>query len=368
MLSRLLVSLVIGSFLAPSVNAQDSPQLDRFKLLQFQKSANEVAPVETAAQWSIRREAILLGMQQVMGKYPGTQERLDPSIEVVEEADAGTYIRRLITYQSEAEPGADGRTPAYLCIPKDVLAGKRKAAAVLCLHPTDNTVGHKVVVGLGGRAGRQYATELAERGYVTISPAYPHLANYWPNLGKLGYVSGTMKAIQDNSRALDLLETLDYVDTSKGFAAIGHSLGGHNAIYTAVFDQRISVIVSSCGFDSYRDYYGGAERVWFFGKGWCQIRYMPRLSDYRGRLNEIPYDFPELLGALAPRPIFVNAPLHDSNFVAASVDRCADAARPVYKLLGDDKNLVIRHPDSDHNFPDAMRQEAYQLIDSVLRP
>ena len=368
MFSRLLVSMAISCLLTSSVGAQDSQRLDRFKLLQFQNSANELLPVETAAQWSTRRDAILTAMQQVMGNYPRTKTRLDPSIEVVEDADAGTYIRRLITYQSETESGADGRTPAYLCIPKDVLVGKRKAAAVLCLHPTDNTVGHKVIVGLGGRVGRQYAAELAELGYVTISPAYPHLANYWPNLGKLGYVSGTMKAIQDNSRALDLLETLDYIDTSKGFAAIGHSLGGHNAIYTAVFDQRISVIVSSCGFDSYRDYYGGAENVWFFGKGWCQIRYMPRLSDYRGRLNEIPYDFPELLGALAPRPVFVNAPLHDSNFVAASVDRCADAARPVYKLLGDDKSLVIRHPDSDHNFPDDMRAEAYQLIDSVLRP
>tara|TARA_R110002072_G_scaffold271038_2_gene430964 strand:- start:84103 stop:85245 length:1143 start_codon:yes stop_codon:yes gene_type:complete len=368
MISRLLLSVAITSSLISILEAQDLPQLDRFKLLQFQKPTNDVAPVETAAQWSIRREAILTAMQQVMGRYPGTKDRLDPSIEVVEEADAGTFIRRLITYQSEAEPGLDGRTPAYLCIPKDVLAGKRKAAAVLCLHPTDNSVGHKVVVGLGGRAGRQYAAELAERGYVTISPAYPHLANYWPNLGKLGYVSGTMKAIQDNSRALDLLETLDYIDTTKGFAAIGHSLGGHNSIYTAVFDQRISVVVSSCGFDSYRDYYGGVERVWFFGKGWCQIRYMPRLSDYRGRLDEIPYDFPELLGALAPRQVFVNAPLHDSNFVAASVDRCAEAARPVYKLLGSDKSLVIRHPDSDHNFPDDMRQEAYELIDSVLRP
>jgi hypothetical protein len=365
---HLLTSALVFVVAASGLQAQEKPQLDRFNLLQFRASTGQVSSVTSPAEWQHRRASILAGMQQVMGKYPGTTTRLEPAIEVVEEADAGTYIRRLITYQSEAEPGADGRTPAYLCIPKDVLAGKRKAAAVLCLHPTDNTVGHKVVVGLGGRAGRQYAAELAERGYVTISPAYTHLANYWPNLGKLGYVSGTMKAIQDNSRALDLLETLDYVDTSKGFGAIGHSLGGHNAIYTAVFDQRISVIVSSCGFDSYRDYYGGAERVWFFGKGWCQIRYMPRLSDYRGRLAEIPYDFPELLGALAPRPVFVNAPMHDSNFVAASVDRCAAAARPVYKLLGDEKNLVIRHPDSDHNFPDDMRAEAYKLIDSVLLP
>jgi hypothetical protein len=367
MTARSIVPALFVLLATAQVHAQTRTRLDRENLLQY-RAAGNVNLVTSPAEWQNRRREILTGMQQVMGKYPGTADRLDPTIEVVEEADAGTYIRRLITYQTEPESGTDSRTPAYLCIPKDVLTGKRKAEAVLCLHPTDNTVGHKVVVGLGGRAGRQYAAELAKRGYVTISPAYPHLANYWPNLGKLGYVSGTMKAIQDNSRAIDLLETLEYVDTLRGVGAIGHSLGGHNAIYTAVFDQRISVIVSSCGFDSYLDYYGGAERVWLFGKGWCQIRYMPRLSDYRGRLDEIPYDFHELLGALAPRPLFVNAPTRDSNFVAASVDRCADAARPVYKLLGDEKSLVIRHPDSDHNFPDEMRTEAYELIDSVLRP
>ena len=107
---------------------------------------------------------------------------------------------------------------------------------------------------------------------------------------------------------------------------------------------------------------------WYFGQGWCQIRYMPRLSNYRGRLEEIPYDFHELLGALAPRPLFVNAPLHDSNFRWKSVDQCAAAARPVYKLLGGEGNLIIEHPDSDHNFPDELREGAYRTIDSVLRP
>lgn len=371
MISRLLLSCLAVLVASSQTSAQSNSRANRSNLLLFRTASGSVRQITTPAEWNKRRQQILAGMQQVMGKYPIPNDRPGPSIRIVEEADAGGYIRRLITYQSEVSPDSSAEnfhTPAYLCIPKDVLAGKRKAAAVLCLHPTDNAVGHKVVVGLGGRAGRQYAAELAERGYVTISPSYPHLANYYPNLGKLGYVSGTMKAINDNSRAIDLLETLDYVDTSRGVGAIGHSLGGHNAIYTAVFDQRVSVIASSCGFDSYVDYYGGAERVWFFGKGWCQIRYMPRLSDYRGRLEEIPYDFHELLAALAPRPLFVNAPLHDSNFVATSVDRCADAARPVYKLLGDEKNLVIRHPDSNHNFPDDMRAEAYELIDSVLRP
>ena len=359
---------VIGVLLAVLVSivavaeAADLKRLDADNLLQFHGDGGAVQPVKAAADWAKRRAEIVVGMQAVMGRFPGDDRRGPVKVKVLEDVDAGTFRRRLIGYRVDE----DMLTPAYLCIPKDVLAGRRKAAAVLCLHPTDNRVGHKVVMGLGGRAGRAYGKELAERGYVTLSPAYPHLANYWPNLGGQGYVSGTMKAIWDNSRGLDLLASFDFVDSSRGFGAIGHSLGGHNAIYTAVFDKRITVVASSCGFDSYQDYYDGTERVWRFGAGWCQIRYMPRLSNYRGRLTEIPYDFQELLGALSPRPVFVNAPLRDGNFRYRSVDRCAKAAKPIYRLLGATGRLVIRHPDSDHNFPDAMREEAYCTIDGVL--
>jgi len=346
----------------PAAEAPD--RLDRNNLLQYRDAGGEVRPVKTPEDWEKRRAEILRGMQAVMGRLPGDDRRVPLDVKVDEEADAETYVRRLITYQSEPK----SRTPAYLCIPKDVLAGKRTAPAVLCLHPTDNKVGHKVVLGLGGRAGRQYAAELAERGYVTLSPSYPHLANYWPDLEGPGYASGTMKAIYDNTRGLDLLESMPQVDDSRGFGAIGHSLGGHNAIYTAVFDSRITVLASSCGFDSYLHYYDGADRVWHFGKGWCQTRYMPRLAYYRGRLEEIPYDFHELLGALAPRPFFVNAPLHDGNFRWKSVDECAIAANPAYELLGGEGKLIIKHPDCDHNFPDELREEAYKVIDSVLRP
>ncbi|MCA9215439.1 MAG: acetylxylan esterase [Planctomycetales bacterium] len=356
-----LICVVIWAFVCANVGAQSS-RLDRTNLLQFRDADGNVMPVASPEDWSVRRAEIVRAMQAVMGALPGAEKRIELDVRIEEDVDMGAYSRRLITYQSEP----DSRVPAYLCVPKSAGASSR-VAAVLCLHPTDNTVGHKVVVGLGGRAGRQYASELAELGYVTISPAYPHLANYWPNLSKLGYVSGTMKAIWDNTRALDLLESMDEVDSSKGFAAIGHSLGGHNAIYTAVFDERISAVVSSCGFDSFSDYYDGDERNWFFGKGWCQIRYMPRMSDYRGRLEAIPFDFHELLAALAPRKVFLSAPLHDSNFRWKSVDRCVEAARPVYELLGANESLSVQYPDCDHNFPDDMRRLAYDAIGSVLR-
>ena len=130
-------------------------------------------------------------------------------------------------------------------------------------------------------------------------------------------------------RGLDLLELLPFVK-SAAFAAIGHSLGGHNSVYTAVFDERIKVVVTSCGLDSYLDYYGGDEKVWLPEKGWTQTRYMPRLAGYRGRLKDIPFDFHEMIGALAPRHVLIIAPTKDSNFRAASVDRIVASARPIF--------------------------------------
>jgi len=270
-------------------------------------------------------------------------------------------VRRLVSYASE--PG--GRVPAYLLIPKGALAGRQPVPAVLCLHPTDNRFGHKVVVGLGGRPNRQYAQELAERGYVTLAPSYPLLANYQPDLRRLGYESGTMKAIWDNIRGVDLLLSLPFVKRC-GVGVIGHSLGGHNAVFTAVFDERIKVIVSSCGLDSFLDYQGCSD-PWSPGRGWCQQRYMPKLAEYKGRLEDIPFDFHELIGALAPRHCLIIAPLHDGNFQWRSVDRIAKAARQVYRLYGVPDRLRVEHPDCGHDFPAAMRAKAYKLFDAVLK-
>jgi len=340
-----------------------SGRLPRENLLVFRDKSGAVQSVKNASDWQLRRQSIVQGMESVMGKLPGADKRcpLDPQIE--EEFDGGTYVRRLISYSSE--PGS--RVPAYLLIPKSVLAGKTKAPAVLCLHGTNNVVGHGAVVGLGETPNRNYATELAQRGYVTLAPNYPLLAKYQPDIEALGWESGTLKAVWDNIRGLDLLESFDFVERERGFATIGHSLGGHNSVYTAVFDDRLKVIVSSCGLDSYLDYYQGKEANWFPQKGWCQTRYMLKLADYRGRLEEIPFDFHEMIAALAPRRVLIIAPLKDSNFRHESVDRVVKAARPIFELLGRSDDLLVKHPDCEHDFPAEMRQMAYELIDMTLK-
>jgi hypothetical protein len=352
-----------NAFADESESAVSVPRLPRDNLLVYRGENNQHVPVKTIDDWLKRRDEIRRGMQAVMGKLPGKEKRGPLEVKVDEEVDCGSYVRRLITYASEP----DSRVPAYLCIPKTLLEDNGKQSpAILCLHGTDNVVGHGVVVGLGGRPNRQYASELAERGYVTLAPNYPLLAKYQPDIKALGWESGTLKAVWDNMRGLDLLESLPYVKP-KAFGAIGHSLGGHNAVYTSVLDERIQVIVSSCGLDSFLDYYNGDEKNWLPEKGWAQTRYMLRLSDYRDRLQEIPFDFHELIGALAPRHVLIVAPLKDSNFRADSVDRIAAAASPIFKLYGHPTRLRIQHPDCDHDFPPEMRRAAYELFDAVLR-
>ena len=275
--------------------ADPAPRLPRDNLLLYRGEDGKPVPVKTVADWAKRRAEIVRGMESVMGKLPDNKAPCPLDVKTEEEVDCGTYVRRLITYASE--PGS--RVPAYLLIPKDVLKKQKRVPAILCLHGTDNVVGHGTVVGLGTRPNRAYAQELAERGYVTLAPNYPLLAKYQPDLKKLGWKSGTLKAVWDNKRGLDLLASLPFVDGSK-MGAIGHSLGGHNSVYTAVFDDRLKVIVSSCGLDSYLDYYNGDEKNWQPEKGWCQTRYVPALAEYRGRLADIPFDFHEMIGALAP--------------------------------------------------------------------
>ena len=344
----LLLSLSAGVVQAQTNSAP--ARLDRGQLLVYHDRQGAPQPVKSIPDWTKRREEIVRGMEAVMGPLPGKEKRCALDLKYEEETDEGSYVCRVVSYASESK----SRVPAWLLVPKEALKSGAKFPAVLCPHPT------------GPVGVPDYARELAARGYVTLTPNYPLLGRYEPDLQTLGWQSGTMKAIWDNIRGLDLLDSLPYVRHGR-YGAIGHSLGGHNSIYTAVFDPRIKIVISSCGFDSYLDYYNGDPANWQPERGWCQTRYMPGLTNYAGRLADIPFDFHEMIGALAPRPIFINAPLHDINFKHDSVDRVVAAALPVYRLYGKPENLRVEHPDCGHEFPAAMRQEAYEQLDQVLR-
>jgi len=137
---------------------------------------------------------------------------------------------------------------------------------------------------------------------------------------------------------------------------IGHSLGGHNSLFVAAFDPRIRAVVSSCGFTSFAKYKGGDL------KGWSHAGYMPRITTMFGNSPQrMPFDFKDVLSLIAPRPVFINAPVGDSNFDVSGV---RDTVAAVRHLFGD--NLHVVYPDAGHSFPKAAREQAYAFLEKAL--
>ena len=327
---------------------------DHLDLLYYLDADGKKHAVRTTADWERRRTHVLANMQLVTGPLPDRSKLVPLDVKVEEDVRVGDLLRRKLTFQSEP----DDRVPAYLFIPpsKDT----EKLPAILCLHQTTK-IGKSEPAGLGPKTNLQYALELANRGYVTLAPDYPSFGDHpYDFAAHPQWKSGTMKAIWDNTRAIDLLQSLPQVDPDR-IGAIGHSLGGHNAIFTAVFDDRVKAVVTSAGFTRFHKYYNGNL------KGWTSDRYMPRISTiYNNDPDKVPFDFPELLATIAPRAVFVNAPLRDDNFEVSGVKDSVAAAEHVFKLLNATDNLKVIYPDAPHDFPPDAREQAYRFLDRHL--
>jgi hypothetical protein len=349
-----MVAVLTGFLLCafPSLAQQN---INHANLLEYYDSKGKLISVSTPTDWYHRRKQILDGMQLAMGDLPDRYDLVDLDIKIVDEIKGKGFIRQSITFASE--PG--DRIPALLYIPSGVKK-EDKLPAMLALHPT-GPLGKLIVAGEGPLDNRQYGLELAQRGYVVLCPDYPSFGDYDYDFEQDNYLSGTMKGISNHMRCVDLLESLEFVNSER-IGVIGHSLGGHNAMFVGVFDQRLKVIVSSCGWTPFHDYYGGDI------KGWTSMRYMPRLKEnYFLDPNLVPFDFYEVVGALAPRPFFSNSPLHDSNFSVEGVKKGITEATKIYQLLDEDEKIRVTYPDCEHDFPTKIRLDAYNFIDDAIK-
>ncbi len=323
--------------------------------LDWFSEKGEEQPIQSVEDWEQRRNAILDGFQEAIGVLPPRDDLPDLDIQISDTESNDAYSRHTINFQSEA----DDRTPAYLYIPKNI--GKNaKRVGIVALHPT-HKIGKGVVDGQSDKPNRAYARELAMRGHVVIAPDYLSFGEYSDyDFANDNWETGTAKAIWNHMRCVDLLLERDDVDSEK-IASIGHSLGGHNAIFHAVFDERVKVVVSSCGWTPFHDYYEGNI------KGWTSDRYMPSLLDrYSLDPDKVPFDFYELVAALAPRAFFSNSPLHDANFDWRGVEKAAPKVRRIYELYDVPEKLRIAYPNADHDFPDLIRLESYEFIENTF--
>jgi dienelactone hydrolase len=327
---------------------------DHAHLLIYKDAEGNDRPVRSPADWARRREHILLNMQLVMGPLPDPCRRVPLDMQIIDEVPLPGCTRRKITFAAEG----NDRVPAYLLFPED-LPGK--APAMLCPHPSGPRGKESPADFSYDSPNVHFAIELAQRGYVTLAPDYPGFGEYRYDPYAHGYVSATMKGIWNHVRAVDLLQSLAEVDGAR-IGAIGMSMGGHNSMFVSAFDPRIKAVISCCGFNAFPKYYGGNLT------GWSHKGYMPRIAEvYDKDPRKMPFDFPEVVAALAPRPFFTSSSVDDPNFEVSGVRDCIAAAQPVYELLGAGDKLVAVYPVAGHDFPQETRFMAYDWLDRQLK-
>lgn len=323
---------------------------------------DQTIAIQDLAQWELKRESIQTCLFEIMGNPPikrNTRSILVDHVEVLHD-----YVRSKISYLV----GDGDKITAYLLCPKEIL---KPAPAILAL-PQTVKCGKDEVAGLDGNPDFAYGHELAMRGYVVLAPDYL-TAGERIYTGKECFDSGSFyeqypdwsmvgKNVEDSKSAIDVLCDLEYVDVAR-IGVIGHSLGGHNAIFAAALDERIKVAISNCGLSVFSE---EEERMeWSLEDGYI---YFPKLRRYFEENVDPPFELHEVAALIAPRPWLNISSYFDMAYgnqeFLAEVGIQFYQVYSLYKMA--DAFGYFMHG-NDHSFPRSARDLAYAWLDRWLK-
>ncbi len=285
---------------------------------------NDGAAVKTPTDWSRRRREIIATWQGFMGSWPVLIKK--PRIEYLSEKRRENFAQ----HQVSVEIAPDRQTvDGYILIPD----GSGPFPAVLVVYYDAET-------GAGlGKEHRDFALQLARRGFVTLSIGTPEFcslkAPYKPlcetefqPLSALAYVAANCHTA---------LAGLERVDPER-IGVMGHSYGGKWAMFAScLYEEFACSAWSDPGivFDEARANVNYWE-PWYLGYESRRQRprgipseSRPRTGAYENLVRE-GHDLHELHALMAPRPFFVSGGSEDT----AERWKALNHTRAVNNLLG----------------------------------
>lgn len=303
---------------------------------------------EPGTDWATWREALSLKLAELLAApAPG---RVESELIRTWNEEGYRRERHFLTVESaEGTPGPT-RIPVWILVPEHP-----NGATLLCIHGHGYSYGE--TLGLPGRppaAQRElirelnydYARQAARRGYFVIAPGLrgfglrsdhesggrdPCDANYM----RLGLYGTNLVALQLH----DLQATLRYLETRREanierLGSLGLSYGGRMTMYLAATDPRIRAAVVSGSLNTFK------ER--FLRNQSCGAQIAPGLLRWA--------DVPEILGLIAPRPLFLELgscdPCCPELFAAEAFGRVLG----IYEAAGAADELALEHFDWGHRF------------------
>jgi len=254
--------------------------------------------VKTPGDWLRRRVEIITNWNRILGPWPGIIQR--PAADVLETIPRGDVLQRRVRIQIAPDQNCQG----YLLLPKGT--GPFPAVFVPYYDPETS-------VGLSANPLRDFAWQLALRGFVTLAIGSPGGDARKPVLSQpaicqplsyLGYLA---------ANAWQALAAMPEVDSAR-IGIVGHSYGGKWAMFgSCLWEKYACAAWSDPGivFDETRESINYQE-PWYLGKDSKMTRKpglvredSPRTGAYK-TLVELGHDLHELHSLMAPRPFLVS--------------------------------------------------------------
>lgn len=310
---------------------------DRY-LQTLYKKASEVHHHTYNDEW---KETLKSKFHKSLGGFEHNDESLDPMI--LEQIDLGSYRRLRI----EISTIDSLKMPVYVLIPKTKRT--KKLPAVLAIH--GHGYGSKEVVGLNPDGSKRsdlgyhkkFAVELVHKGVVVIAPELigfgdrklqadqgsgsPNDNSCYMIASQLLILGKTLAGlrVEECRRVINYIQTLPEVDENR-IGCMGISGGGLVAAFTSIFDARIKATVISG--------YTNTFKASIMARRHCLDNYIPGILEYS--------EMPDLIGLIAPRPLFIEAGTEDHLFPIKDVVLAIERLKEIYQNFNAE-NLLASH-------------------------
>ncbi|MEX1241013.1 MAG: alpha/beta fold hydrolase [Cyclobacteriaceae bacterium] len=355
-------------------HASDSLASRKMEPIRMEKKYRDIR------SWEIRKKGIIENLQWLLGEEPSGAK--PAKIGFVRDGDWIDNItgRPRVTNAIAQQIGpsfpvtnAMGdflRGMLYHPVDKDgnkVVRSNGKMPVVIFLHQYAHSTGFAFGYDVFYRNGNARLFQaLLDQGFAVLAldlfgfgsriEEAQYFYQRYPQWSKMG------RMITDVKYSVDALQSFDFIDDENIFL-LGNTLGGNLALMSAALDDRVAGVAVLSAFSPWRaskDQYESI-RINSHSHG-----LMPRLGLYANRAAEVPVDYPEIISAIAPRPLLVIAPTLDRHADFPAVEKTMEQVSSIYDLYQRRASLRFDTPPEINRMTESMYGDVVGFFKEVL--
>jgi len=312
-----------------------------------------------AMAWEQNQDKVLSDLNFLWGDKPDLVP-LNPQLLEEIHLEGYTRFKMQITVEDSGTPQWD-LMPFYLLIPDVLRADPCPAMIVHHQHNGRFEIGATEPCGIAGDPRLAIAVDLVQRGYIVAchdALCFSERREYSEKYTgmKMFMLNRTLnfKYCWDVSCLIDYLVTRSDVNASR-IGIMGHSLGGQMAVWSAVYDSRIKVVLASCGVGKL----DGNNSILAEGTFQNYAFYIPGILKLNLKMEEI-------IGLIGNRSLCLSAGTEDFGLPIDGVAEIHNWLVEKYEFYDASGNIMTLRHVGGHMLPTETKWMMYNFLEENL--